>query len=313
MLPKFKLVHFIFFAVILALSAFPSAGFAASSPVKPLASTAKAANVPDPTKNPVLAKILEMGSKIYYMGNQAGLDGWFILKDTQMQIAYTTPDNKYAVIGALFGANGDNITVQQIQNLVTNNPEVATSLSSFANGQANIGNVEQGKPSIPSPVPSALPTVTVSPGEKLTQDLLAAHGVEIGSSSAPEILMVMNPDCLHCQATWRAIRNAVFKNKVRLRFIPIGTPNTDEERAAAVLLHVKDPLNAWDKYVAGDTSQLAGTPDPAFVAEAHANHVLTDSWNIFATPYLVYRSKDGRVKVLQGEPDNISSVLDDLL
>jgi hypothetical protein len=39
---------------------------------------------------------------------------------------------------------------------------------------------------------------------------------------------------------------------------------------------------------------------------------MTDSWRIGTTPTLVYRGKDGKIKILQGEPDNADAVLNDL-
>lgn len=266
------------------------------------------ATPPDPSSNPVLARILESGAKLYYMGNLQGLDGWFILKDGQVQIIYTTPDNVGGVIGAMFGPDGANISAAQVQNVVIKNPELEKALGMSAQEQqafANAGVVAQA-PMTP------LPSISMSPGERLVQSFAEAKGVIIGDIGAPEIYMVMSPDCPHCQATWRALRDEVFKKTLRVHFIPIGTPDTDEERAAAILLHVKDPLNAWDKYVEGDLKQLAGTPDATAIAETRSNHVLIDTWSIHATPYLAYRGRDGKIKVLQGEPEKISSVLDDL-
>ena len=124
--------------------------------------------------------------------------------------------------------------------------------------------------------------------------------------------MVMDPRCPHCQATWNAFRNVVMKGSLHIRMIPIAAPGSDNERAAAMLLGVADPLNAWDKYVAGDKTQLDGTPPAAALAAVRANHAIIDNWSIQNTPYLVYRAKDGKVKVLQGEPDKLSAVLGDL-
>src|SRR5882672_3018836 len=76
---------------------------------------------PDPNANPVLAGIIKLGSKLFYMGNKAGLDGWMIIKDGQVQFAYTTPGSQEALLGAMFGPNGENISADQVQALLTTN------------------------------------------------------------------------------------------------------------------------------------------------------------------------------------------------
>jgi thiol:disulfide interchange protein DsbG len=168
--------------------------------------------------------------------------------------------------------------------------------------------------SAPGIVPAATnPALTpASPGERLIQALQGAAGVNVGAPLAPKLFMVVDPNCPHCQATWRALRNAVFGGKLQIRLVPIGAVSPDSDRAAAQFLHSADPLNAWDKYIAGDQSQLAGTPDAASLDAVHSNHELTDSWHIQMTPYIVYRSKDGQVKIVQGEPDQAAAVIDDV-
>jgi len=285
------------------------------------AAPAKTALIPDPVANPVLANMIKLGAKLYYLGTRSGLDGWFIVKDGRMQIAYSTTDKKTVVIGAMFGENGESISSSQVKTLADTNPDVTALLSGAAKEQEAINQAGSNATSASSAAAQTpatpMPGVLLSPGERLMQELSAAAGVTIGggapsSGSMPTLFMVMDPNCPHCQATWRALRDSVFKKALQIRMIPIGTEGTDNERAAARLLHVADPLNAWDKYVGGDKTQLAGTPDQPLITAVRANHVLVDNWNIRATPYLVYRAKDGQIKIVQGEPDKIAAVLTDL-
>jgi len=273
---------------------------------------AASAAVPDPSSNPVLANIQKIGAKIYFLGNRAGLDGWLIVKNGQMQIAYATPDNRGALIGALFGQDGDNITEAQINNLAVTNKEVADILASAGQEQ----NAIAAPGGAPSPLPAtpigALPAVALSPGERLFHDLSVTASVMIGKPMSPEIIMVMDPRCPHCQATWKALHDSIAKGAVHLRMVPIGNQDSDNERAAAILLSQDDPMTAWDKYINGDKSALAGTPAPAALAAVRANHTVIDAWKIESTPYLVYHAVNGKVKILQGEPEKISTLLTDL-
>jgi protein-disulfide isomerase len=268
---------------------------------------------PDPASNPVLNALQKQGSKFYYLGNRSGLDGWFIIREGQVQIAYATPDNKGAMIGAMFGQDGENITALQVENLVRNNKEVADVIAKAQKEQAAIA--QAGSPaaaSPPAPSSGGLPATTLSPGERLIRDLSASSTILLGTASTPEILMVMDPRCPHCQATWKALHDAVTKGQLHIRMIPIGIQGTDNERAAAILLSTSNTMAAWDKYVAGDATALAGTPSATALAAVRANTAVIDNWQIDKTPYLVYRAKDGKVKILSGEPDKISILLTDL-
>ncbi|HEU0117311.1 MAG TPA: thioredoxin fold domain-containing protein [Alphaproteobacteria bacterium] len=277
-----------------------------------LSTSSYAAQQPDPAANPVLAHLMKLGAKMFYLGTEGGLDGWFIVKGGQVQIVYSAPDKKSVLIGGLFGDDGDSITANQIKNLMKTNPEINAMMTKAADEQLTLHKETTPSPAAQSA--SSSPSVALSPGERLIQELSAASGVTIGSGK-PVLFMVMDPNCPHCQATWKALRASVLDEKLKIRMVPIGTLNTDNERAAAQFLHATDPLNTWDKYVSGDKSQLAGTPDQALLDAVRANHMLVDNWNIQATPYMVYRAKDGKVKVVQGEldkPEKVSVFLADL-
>lgn len=291
-------------ALVLALAL---SGFA-SAPVRAAAPAA-----PDFNANPVLSSIGKMGAHLYYMGKRYGMDGWFIVKDKQVQIAYATPDNKAAVIGALFGEDGENVSVLQVHSLVDDNKDVAALISNIKQEQAAISQV--GSPSGAPAKPAAgdgLPAAPLSPGDRLMHDLAGSSSVVVGNPASPEIMMVMDPHCQHCQATWSAMRDAVIQGKFHLRMIPIGDKGSDNERAAAVLLVSGNPLDIWDKYVAGDHALLAGTPPAAALDAVRANHQIIDSWHIADTPYMVYRAKDGTVKIVVGEPKDLPALMADL-
>jgi thiol:disulfide interchange protein DsbG len=275
---------------------------------------------PDPSANPVLANYLKLGAKLYYLGSRSGLDGWFVIMNGQMQVAYATSDAQSMIVGTMWDAAGENVTNSQAKILFNTNKDVVAALSGAGQKPASI---------IAAPMPpeaiqaaryvgqydaasTAISSAASSTGEKLMADLQNMAGVTLGAASAPKLMMVMDPNCPHCQATWKDVRALVMKNALQVRLIPVTTPGSDNERAAAQLLHSADPLSAWDKYVSGDKSQLAGTPEPNQIIALRANHMITDAWHINTTPYLTYRGKDGKIKIVQGEPEKIETILDDL-
>jgi hypothetical protein len=282
---------------------------------------------PDPNANPVLADFIKGGVKAYYMGNQLGYNGWFLEKDNQIQLAYTTPDNHGLVIGVLFDNKSNNISSQQIKDLYDSNKEVNAFMMSL--------NAQQQKSYLPTqtpqmqpaynsaagynpsagaaaPVAAASPILPVSPGERLIKALDNANGLNLGAQSAPKLYMVADPNCPHCQATWKMLRSAIFSGKLQVRLVPIDAIDADSARASAQFLSNANPLDAWDKYVMGDHSQLAGTPTDIALAAVRLNHQLIDSWNIHSTPYMVYKAKDGQIKIIQGEPQQGADMIDDI-
>lgn len=276
--------------------------------------TEKAPTTPDPHLNSVLADIIKFGAKLYYLGNTAGLDGWFIINDGQIQIAYATADGQHALVGALFGPNGENVTSNQIDDLLKSNPDVKSALVDAA----ATANQTPKNSALPASLPSSAaapssPAPSSSPGEQLYSKLVVAKGVTVGTNTtAPLLLMVIDPNCPHCQATWRRLRDFVSQNILQVRLIPIGNENSDSERVAAKLLEATNPLDTWNKYVDGDKSQFAGTPDKSSITATQSSHTLVDSWSLRAIPVLVYRSTDGQIKIEQGEPKNLAAVMKDM-
>src|SRR5581483_2749139 len=77
--------------------------------------TAVSSTGPDPAANMLLAEFMKTGAKVFYMGEQLGLQGWLIANGNQLQIAYTEPDNKASIVGVLFDAQGNSVTSQQMK------------------------------------------------------------------------------------------------------------------------------------------------------------------------------------------------------
>ncbi len=280
---------------------------------------------PDINAVPILSNIVKSGAKLYYLGERSGLYGWLIVKDGQIQMIYVTADKKTALIGGMFTSEGENVTGPQIVTLAETSKEVADIISTPAKQQEDIsraGSTPGGIASVPGGNPitgggnnvAAVPTVSLSPGERLMQDLQAAAGVTLGRNESAEIIMVLSPSCPHCKTTWRELRESVMGNRLQVRLVPVtNDPKSDETRAGAQLLKVANPLDVWDRYANGDKNALAGEPEQIRIQAVLLNNQLIEKWNIRSTPYLVYRAKDGRIKIVQGKPERMAAVLSDLL
>ena len=274
------------------------------------------AKAPDVNTIPVLANMVRGGNRLFPLGVRSGLFGWLIVKDGQIQMIYLAPDGKSVLIGALFSDRGDDVTGPQIATLVKANKEVAvlvnarqqkTVAAAMAPGGASSAAESTNLASTISKM-----SVPGSLGDRLYQEMALASGVVVGHNDKAQIMMVIDPNCPHCQATWKEFREAVLANHLQIKLIPIGRGEPENERAAARLLKAANPLESWDKYVGGDKSVLAGEADPMAAIAVKTNAALVDRWNISYTPYLVYRNKEGVVKIVQGKPEQMATVLSDL-
>ena len=280
---------------------------------------------PDIKGIPVFDKMIEAGAKLYYMGERSGLYGWLIVQGGQIQMVYMPPDRKSILIGALFTDSGELVTSHQIKALSAKNADVAKIMDGSAMQQIDITRANATEGGIASvdaaPVqaeagpPLVMPALPTTPGERLMSDLQAASGVVLGENQqAPELLMVVSPDCIHCKRSWAELRDVVKSGKLKVRLIPISRDSvSDETQKAAVLLRAPNSFETWDKYASGSAEVLAGTADPTAVRAIIANREITDRWNILGTPYLLYRSKDGKIKIVQGKPERMAAVLTDLI
>lgn len=277
----------------------------------------------DTSSIPVLAHFEKSGAKLYYLGARSGIHGWLALQDGQIQIIYVTSDKQTVLLGGLFTAEGDNVSGVQLQRLVDTDPEFAA----FAKGAkqqgdaiAKTGSAPNGTVGIAgnsakaSPMANKLPSVPLSPGERLVKDLLSSNNVVLGKNEKAEIIMIMDVNCGHCRATWRDLREAVKANRVQVRLVPITiNSNSDSDRAGGRLLMAEDPLGAWDRYAGGDREALAGEPDGPHREAIFKNGATVERWQLQGTPYLIYRAKDGQIKIVKGQPERMADVLSDLV
>ena len=280
---------------------------------------------PDVSNVPVFQNIIKTGAKLFYMGERSGVYGYFIIKDGQIQMIYLTADKKTTLVGGMFSTEGENITSKQISRLVEQNSEVKALLGGAARQQSEVlqaGSQQGGAASVPATASAAsgakdgmaLPAASSSPGERLMADLNAASGVVLGNNPQAQLHMVVAPGCPNCKRTWAEIRPYVKEGSVEVRLIPVYNSTGDEEKnAAAQLLRIPDPMGAWDKFVEGDKTALGGAPDPVALRAVTDNLGLVAKWNIQGYPYLVYRGKDGRIKIVQGRPDRMAAVLADII
>lgn len=259
--------------------------------------------VPDISNVLFLQNLRRIGSTIYYLGESMGLNGWLVVKDTQVQILYTTPDQRAVLVGALLSAEGANISQQQIMLLANAKPEIAKLLGAGKTADVHVDTNEHFSGDANSATPKS---------EQLMAEVAKTAGVTFGKADAPHVYMIMDVNCPHCHAAWKKLEKDVDDGRLRLTLVPINALGPQSEVDGANLLNAKDPLDTWKKHVAGDKTILKiGTPDPDKEGAIFYNTQFAKKWNLDVTPYFVYRGKNGKVRLIMGEPDDAAAMVAD--
>jgi protein-disulfide isomerase len=230
----------------------------------------------------LIKSFVESGSKVEYMGNTQGLDGWIVTSPTDNNAhlyAYTTPEGAM-ITGMLFAPDGSSETARQVKAFQ----------DKLAGSQAATPGAE--KSSLKS--------------EKLYAESEAAGWVALGDASAPYLYMFMNVNCDHCQAFWKDLQDIVKAGKLQVRLIPFGKEPMNRDGGAALLALADTAPQAWQAYVDGDKNALSKDKATAdSYAKLDANNAMVKQWAFKGTPFTLYRRpSDGKITAIVGKPEN---------
>ncbi|HVY13217.1 MAG TPA: thioredoxin fold domain-containing protein [Alphaproteobacteria bacterium] len=295
-----KLCLFVLAALLLASPAFAADAKKEVPAVPPPAAAVPApaadeAKIPDTSNMLFIQNLRKAGTTLYYLGEALGLHGWFAVKDRQVQIFYTTPDSRAILVGALLSPEGANISQPQLALFATTHPEALAPLKTA--GAA-------------APPPEA---ANLAPSESFYTDLAAAEHVTFGRESAPLVLMIMDVNCPYCHKAWKKLEKAVDDGKLRVQMVPIAALGAKSAEQGARWLAQRSPQDAWKKLIAGDDKVLTlGDPDPAKQASIVRNTEIATRWKVDHTPYFLYRGKNGKIRLIVGEPENAEVILNDI-
>ena len=252
--------------------------------------------LPAPLQNEV-----DNGAQIRFMGRDKGFDSWIMFKNGQEQYFYVKPDGSAFVMGVLFDDKGEMITVDQVQRLQKTGDELLDTLA----GETLVtdGN---------SKVEAEKAFEFKSPSERLYYDIENSNWVPIGGKTgAPVLYSFIDPQCPHCHSFINDIRkDYIEKGRVQLRMIPVGF--REETRSqAAFLMATPDPQARWFKHMDGDEKAL---PAKSEINQqgVQRNLSVMQSWKLNVTPMIVYRGKDGNVKIVRGKPKDPEGLIADI-
>lgn len=251
--------------------------------------------LPAPIQN-----LVNEGAQIRYLGNDHGVEAWITIKNGQEQYFYVLPGRKAFLMGVMFDDTGKVVTVEQVRKLRANGDNLLDELADDNNTMANIAE-ERGPEVIEFK----------SPSERLFFDIENSNWVPLGEPGAPVVYSFIDPKCPHCHSFIENLKDDyLMKGRVQLRMIPIGF--REETRAqAAYLLATPDPQGRWYAHMDGNEEAL---PARAEINQQGVQHNLSimQSWKLNVTPLIIYRAKDGSVKIIRGQPKDLPGMVADL-
>lgn len=273
-------------------------------------------DVPLPIQN-----LVASGSQLRYLGQDYGLDGWLVLKNGQEQYFYSTPDGQAVLMGILFNNKGDTITLKQINELRKKEGPAIDKLAGFEGSPLSSPAAE-----LPSSAPA---TVSVSPdftnpqallksavkpkSEQLFEGVENANWIKLGADKAPVIYSFIDPECPHCHDLIRNVRKSGYLEQglLQLRLIPVGVLTENSLIEAAYLLASSEPQKDLYRHLDGDKAALL-VDKTVNTQGVQRNIKLMQDWKLDVTPFSVYRGRDGKVKILQGVPDDLKKIITEL-
>jgi hypothetical protein len=266
-------------------------------------------------KEPPLPKPLQeqrdRGAQIFYLGKYETLDGWVMVRASQPEFYYATPDNKALIMGFLFSGDGELLTGEQLKALnVSEKTDLATMVAPKMNLPAKM---EQG--SLPPPV-SVVPdesnsNKTITASQRLLQEMQAAPGLMLGTADKPTFYAFIDPGCAHCNYFLKTIEPYVIENKVSVQIVPVGF-NDSSKQQAAFALSASDGAKRFLEHAKGNVEILPIQPN-INVSAIETNTKMMSNWNLTGTPIILYKSAaSGEIKIIRGRPLELSEVIADL-
>ncbi len=250
--------------------------------------------MPDPINN-----LANDGAQIRFLGKDSGVEGWIAIKNGQEQYFYVLPNGSF-LSGILFDPKGKAITVEQVSRLRQQSGEVLDSLTA---------DVTQ-PPTHVQDAAKADRYEFKTPSEQLYFDIENANWIPVGQAGTPLLYSFVDPQCSYCHNMMIALKPHIESGRVQVRIIPVGF--SDETQAqAAYLLAAPSPVDLYWRYLEGDKDALPASPEISKQG-VQRNMSLMQSWKLDVTPLVVYRGKDGKVKIIRGMPKNLDSLIADL-
>lgn len=178
---------------------------------------------------------------------------------------YLTSDGKYALVGTLIDAQGNDVGAEALRKLVS--------------GPAGQKMWEQ-----------------------LEHSTVVVDGQ---ADAARIIYTFTDPNCPYCNAFWRASRPWVEAGKVQLRHVLVGIIKQDSPTKAAAILQASSPAQALaynEEHHDQGGIKPAASVSPEVAKTLQQNLMLMTALGFQGTPAIVFKDAQGQVQTRSGMP-----------
>lgn len=301
------------------------------------------AQAPEP---PAPLKQMEKdGAQLQYLGDDRGVDGWIVLvpngkepiapatdpampPQPEMPVAQAAPTTTEAPAAAAAADAPVEATPEAPEANVADPNSPEAQLKAL---QESLGNLPQETGTVPpivttteAPAPAPTPT-SATPTEPVKQSsvvtkmwnaLEKTSWVKWGDEKAPFVYAYIDAQCPFSQKFLAEAKNKnwVSDKRVQIRLIPVSYANDKSPPLAAELLNGAN-VEHWINAMISGTQK----PDPkqkprkGDLKKIERNFEIAGEYGIDATPFVIYKTKAGEVKIIRGKPDTLYAIEADLL
>ena len=234
---------------------------------------------------------LVAAGNIIQLGRQEGLDGYFVRSGPSFQVLYETPDRHALVPGVLRDAKGKDITRSQVSDI----PGAIPTVEVTGNGAGS------QRATAPTQASAATAATLAAVRE-------ATYGT-IGPASAPQLFMLIDPQCIYSVRSYQELRGFAQAGKIRLSIVPLSVLDYEDQgqstRSALALLSkpAEQIVPAWQ---AGD---VAGPVTPEAAPRLRQNMAIATAIGVKGTPTFVWKKPDGSIGRIDGVPPDIGALV----
>ena len=275
-----------------------------------------------------LEYLMESGVSLTYLGDAGGVAGYLGESPTgKVQTFYITPDGNHVIAGVLFRQGGVNVTGVQINDMKERFVNAKMRAESIAK---DLEGVDESN--VPAPIPSIVSNLDEVSPEQITAGEAAVASIDdyrstrdleymksqfdqlawfsVGSSTAPYVYMIADPNCPYCHRAWMDLRERVMSKEISVRVILIGALKGSREKAISILGR-PEPGRAWFAGE-GSTAEMPVAPPPmknskeyrAATGFLKVNESFVGKNELTSTPYLFAFDKNGVLYESEGWPKN---------
>ena len=261
---------------------------------------------PDSAKIPVLEKLRGKGKDVTYdyLGQRYGTEAWLMSGPNLMQVIYTMPGQKTALVGgALVGPDAEELSSGLMKDFMKAQPQRAQEIL------AKVRSAELEKQVL------AAKRAKTSPAENLWQDLAATGQVTYGNNAqAAVVYALVDPVQPATKEIWSRLGVLAKANHLTLHIVPLALTTGDSIMTIATILGNPDPNRAWEEMIEGKKVTDSDAPDPKGAPGMKATVELAQKMGFRQLPLLIYRlsAGDGQwgpVRMIKGLPKNWEAFL----